>query len=109
VRTGKTVYVMTGPLYEKETQKLPKADEPHNVPSGYWKIICTEENRVLSIASFIFDQNTTRKAKLLDHLVTIDEIEKRSKLDFFWLLNSAIEKHLEKTINYKFSEKIASL
>ena len=31
------IYVMTGPLYEREMPDLPGADEAHQVPSGYWK------------------------------------------------------------------------
>ena len=32
------VYVMTGPLYERDMEALPGADEPHKVPSGYWNL-----------------------------------------------------------------------
>ena len=38
-----TVWVMTGPLYERNMRELPQADEPHKVPSGYWKIVVVNE------------------------------------------------------------------
>lgn len=42
-RQGYQVYVMTGPLYERPMPTLPGADEPHRVPSGYWKICVTQD------------------------------------------------------------------
>jgi endonuclease G len=74
------IYVMTGPLYEKEMPKLPKADEYHKVPSGYWKIIIIpyeqdiRNKSQLEIFGFIFNQNTPKKSLLKDFLVSIDEI-----------------------------------
>jgi len=41
-RAGDIVYVMTGPLYERNMPGLPNADEPHLVPSGYWKIVAVQ-------------------------------------------------------------------
>ena len=35
VKRGNIVYVMTGPLYDREMPKLPNADEDHRVPNGY--------------------------------------------------------------------------
>ena len=41
-QASNAVYVITGPLYERQMPALPQADEDHRVPSGYWKIIATE-------------------------------------------------------------------
>lgn len=90
------IYVMTGPLYEREMPPLPGADEYHAVPSGYWRIITTiDEDLGLKIAAYILDQDTPRKAVFNDYLVTVDEIERRSGLDFFWELEDEIEDYLE--------------
>ncbi len=91
------VYVMTGTLYEREMQPLPKADEPHKVPSGYWKIIIVPGSSIdsLKAASFIFDQDTPRSDKVIDHLATINEIEERSGLDFLHELEDEIEEEVE--------------
>ena len=96
-KTGKTVYVMTGTLYERDMPPLPKADEPHKVPSGYWKIIIAEGSSIhsLNAASFIFDQKTPRSDKAINHLCTINEIEKRSGLDFLHELNNNVEEEIE--------------
>ncbi len=77
------VYVMTGPLYERNMPNLPKADEAHMVPSGYWKIVAIKDDGSARVATFIFDQKTPKDADFCDHLMTVDEIEQRSSLDFF--------------------------
>lgn len=105
VRNENEAYVMTGPLYERDTSPLPKCDEPHKVPSGYWKIVCTEKNSTINIAAFIFDQNTPRNDKVIDHLVTIDEVESRSNLDFLWTLEESRERDLESSLDMTFAER----
>ena len=98
VRANNTVYVMTGPLYEQDMNPLPKADEPHKVPSGYWKIILIQPSKALDsikAASFIFGQNTPRTDKLLDHLKTINDIETKSGLDFLRELPDDMEENIE--------------
>ena len=92
-----SVYVMTGPLYERSMQELPGADEPHKVPSGYWKIVAVQNAGEIPIVvrAYIFDQDTSRSSKIAEHLVTVDEIEERSGLDFFWKLPDAVESAIE--------------
>lgn len=76
------VWVMTGPIFSNNGIKLPNANEPHEVPSGYWKIISVEnENRIETI-SFQFDQDTDRKAFYCDFQSSIADITKLSKLNF---------------------------
>ena len=104
VKQGRTVFVMTGPLYEREMPKLPETTESHSVPSGYWKIIAVDNGNSIDIAAFIFDQDTPRKDKILTHQVTVDEVEQRSNLDFFWLLNDVKESKLESKINTEFAQ-----
>lgn len=91
------VYVVTGPLYERDMAPLPGADEAHRVPSGYWKIIAIQEfsNKPLNVSAYIFDQDTHRKAVLTDHAVSVDEVETRSGLDFFWQLPDNVEERIE--------------
>lgn len=98
VADGYVVFVMTGPLYEREMPSLPNADESHRIPSGYWKIVLVQESgSVTSIkaASFIFDQETPRGVDVLDSLGTIDEVELRSGLDFLRELPDDLETTME--------------
>ncbi len=100
------IYVMTGPLYERDMPSLPGADEPHKVPSGYWKIIISEdENGYVRASSFIFDQETARNEKILDHLTNIDEVEQRSGLDFLWMLPEKKEKAIEDNLNQQWANQ----
>jgi endonuclease G len=79
-----SVYVIAGPLFERETSSLPEADEPHVIPSGYFKIVMLAEKLQPSyVAPFILDQETPRDADYCDHQVSVEEIEERSGLDFF--------------------------
>lgn len=91
------VYVMTGPLYEREMPAMPRADESHRVPSGYWKIIATEENAVIKIAAFLFDQETNRRANFCEEkfVTSVRIIESKIGLNFFHALTSAQQDRLE--------------
>jgi endonuclease G len=89
------VYVMTGPVYERDMPSLPKADETHKVPSGYWKIIAIEGGSGVKVAAFFFDQETARSADICDHLTTIDAIETKTGLEFLWQLNDTVEATIE--------------
>jgi hypothetical protein len=61
VGENRSVWVLTGPLYEQQWATLPGADEPHRIPSGYWKIIAQgtppDPSSVRAVA-FIFPQES---------------------------------------------------
>jgi len=86
---------MCGPFYENPMPPLPDCDEPHKVPSGFWKIIAVADGGTLRVAAFIMGQTTPRTSPLIDHLTTVDAIEQRTHLDFFWQLPDAEESALE--------------
>lgn len=102
VQKGQVVWVMTGPLYEREMPFLPGADEPHQIPSGYWKIVCvlpTEDASLMKVAAFIFDQETPRRSAISNHLVTVDQVEARSGLDFMHELPPELELKVEAVLD----------
>ena len=72
-----TVYVVTGPLYERLMEGLPKGPGRHRVPSGYWKVVATADGRR---TAFIFDQQAGRSDDLCTARVPIAELELRSRL-----------------------------
>jgi endonuclease G len=47
-----SLYVITGTLYSEQEVPLPGADEPHMIPSSYFKIIYDPRGNA---ASFLFD------------------------------------------------------
>jgi endonuclease G len=89
------VYGVTGPLFEREMPALPGADEPHSVPSGYFKILSIQEGERLSVAAFIMDQETDGRSRFCAHQVTVRQVEERSGWDFFVSLPEELEERLE--------------
>ena len=80
-RSGGTVHVVTGPLYERAMPPLPAADEPHVVPSGYFKIVAIGRGR--SVATFTMDQTLDRAADFCATRAAMYEVEVRTRLHFF--------------------------
>ncbi len=74
------VYVLTGPLFERILEPLPRSDERHRIPSGYWKVVVTQDGR---LAAFIMDTTISRSVDHCFTLVTLDEVELRSRLELF--------------------------
>ena len=91
------VYVMTGPLYERNMPPMPGADESHIVPSGYWKIIATQGDGDIKIAAFLFEQETERNADYCaDRFVTsVRNVERKTGLNFFHALPWTTQDNLE--------------
>ena len=75
-----TVYVLTGPLFERLMPPLPGADERHRVSSGYWKVIATADGRM---TAFAFDQATQRGEDHCRDRRSLDEVELRARLRLF--------------------------
>jgi endonuclease G len=107
-RAGRTVYVLTGPLYERDMFPLPKANEPHFVPSGFWKIILIQPDANYSSiqsAAFLFPQRARKSTSVLRHLTTIDAIERRTRLDFLRDLPDDVEERIESQQNKSWAKK----
>ena len=99
--TTDVVYVLTGPLYQQGMPVLPNADESHLIPSSYWKIVITEKNGIIKLASFIFNQETERKASFCEErfITSIRRIEIDTSLNFFHALEAARQDELESGLN----------
>lgn len=109
VLSNHVVYVMTGPLYEKDMPPLPNVKIPHKVPSGYWKIVILPgKGNSFDAAAFIFPQETGRREKVLSKLTTIRTIEQKTELDFLWMLDDDIENRVETNRNKTFAERYFS-
>lgn len=80
VKNGTDLYVMTGPIYYEDIEKLPQADEEHVVPSGYWKVVADDNG---SVTAFIFDQDLPRSADYCDLVVFLRDVEAVTGFDLF--------------------------
>ena len=91
------VYVITGPLYEREMPVLPNANESHKVPSGYWKIISVEKDGIIKVAAFLFEQETERRAKFCEQrfISNVRMIESKTGLNFFQALPEKEQEKIE--------------
>ncbi|MFG0410019.1 DNA/RNA non-specific endonuclease [Pseudomonas sp. FYR_11] len=91
------VYVVTGPLYERDVGSLPNATKAHTIPSGYWKAIYIGSSPEQGLyASFVMDQDTPRNADFCAQQVTVAEIEKRSGLTLWSSLPADVQATLKK-------------
>lgn len=90
-----TLHVVTGPLYERDMPQLPEADEPHQIPSHYWKIVAFDGPEGLQAVAFVMDQDTDWGADYCERRVSVDEVEARSGLNFFWRLDDEEEETVE--------------
>lgn len=66
-----SLYVITGTLYRNEMDALPKADEPHAIPSDYYKIVYDEKGN--SVA-FLMNQHTTRDTNYCTKKLAVSEL-----------------------------------
>ncbi|KKJ01146.1 DNA/RNA non-specific endonuclease [Prochlorothrix hollandica] len=72
-----TVYVITGTAYLKPEPPLPQADEPHVVPSGFWKVV-THNGQV---SAYFFDQDSSAQDPK-EGEIPLENLERLVKLDF---------------------------
>ena len=94
--------VIAGPVLEKEAEAY-KAIGKNNVrvPEYFYKVILTEKDGNRIALGFIFP-NENCEGDLFDYLVPIDEIEKRTNLDFFSQLDDTEEEALESKIDSSY-------
>ncbi|NLM00159.1 MAG: DNA/RNA non-specific endonuclease [Treponema sp.] len=101
-----TVYVITGPILEKEPDEYERIG--YNkvvVPEYFYKIMLApklKNGKQIGWNSFaIIMENRNLGGKLKDYEVSIDEIEMRTGLDFFSLLDDKTENEIESYISQK--------
>ncbi len=86
------VWVIAGPVFGARPEKLRGRVA---VPEACYMIIVDESEGRVRGAAFLFPQETPAEAALDDHLVSIDEIERRTGLDFLTELPDPAETALE--------------
>ncbi|MEA1015579.1 DNA/RNA non-specific endonuclease [Sphingosinicella sp. LY1275] len=79
-QSGKAVFVYTGPLFERMMKPLPGTTKMHRVPSGYWKVVATEDGRM---TGFLFDQATPKAASHCAGRTSLEQIQLRARLILF--------------------------
>ena len=93
------VWVVTGPVFQGEIEKL---DSGIPVPSAYYKIIVDEQNGRLRALAFMVPRYVPPYTRTKTYLVSIDEIEQLTDLDFFPGLPDDVEAQLESVCATRF-------
>lgn len=86
------VWVITGAITTSSGRRLPSGI---NIPTAFYQIVVAQEQTRLRVFAVYIPQNIRRRAYVRSTLVSIDEIEKMTGLDFLADLPDAVETALE--------------
>lgn len=94
----KKLYIVTGPILTKRAiERIGK--NKVEVPAAYYKILLDLEEPELKAIAFIMPNEVSDKP-VYDYVVTIDEVEELTGINFFPnLMSPALEEQLESTSN----------
>jgi len=86
------VWVVTGPVF---TEPIKRLSSGVPIPSGYYKIIADETGDQLRVMAFLVNSRCPPYTRIKSRLVSIDELEALTGLDFFPDLEKAAQAELE--------------
>lgn len=94
-KENQAVYVVTGPVLGKKLKTIGRNEV--SVPEYYYKIVLDIEKPEVKAIAFLM-KNEKSSAELENFVVSIDELEKLTQLDFFPSMPDELENALEKAI-----------
>lgn len=86
------VWVLAGPVFGARAETLRNGTV---VPEAFFMIVVDESDGRVRAQAFVFPQETPAGPELSRYLVSIDEVERRTGLDFFHELPDEVEDALE--------------
>ena len=86
------LWVITGPIYGEPVAELVSGVK---VPTAFYKVVIDEIDGNVRFLAWVMPQAAGGAARLSSYLVSVDEIESVTGLDFFTLLNDGVEGQLE--------------
>lgn len=92
------LYVITGGILNDDLKKIGK--DKVSVPNAFYKILLDYTKPEIKAIAFLIPHENSEKA-LYKFVVSIDEIEQKTGIDFFPNLPDDIEKKLEASSDYK--------
>lgn len=95
----KHLYVVTGGVLDANPLKT-IGKERVTVPHAFYKVLLDYTKPEIKVIAFLIPHKESKKP-LSDFVISIDELEKITKLDFFPNLPNDIENKLEASVNYK--------
>ena len=92
------VYVVTGGVLKGDMKSI--GDESVSVPNQFYKVLIDNNSGKTKMIAFLIPHENSSKP-LYDFVVSVDEVEKLTGIDFFPELDDAIEYKLEASNSYK--------
>jgi endonuclease G, mitochondrial len=92
------IYVVTGGVLSKNLETI--GDENVTVPDYFYKVLLDNQNGKYRMIAFLVPNEDSEKP-LYAFVVSVDEIEKMTGIDFYPKLDDKIESVLEKNSDYK--------
>ena len=92
------IYVVTGGILSDDLKTI--GSEKVSVPKYFYKILMDETDGEYNMIAFLVPHENSKRP-LYEFVVSVDEIEKMTGIDFFPALSDTIEKELEKRSDYK--------
>lgn len=92
------LFVITGGVLEPNLQKI--GEEEVSVPDYFYKVLLDVSNDKPRMIAFLVPHKNSDKP-LYEFVISVDELEKRTGLDFFHQLPDELENRIEKSADYK--------
>ncbi len=95
------VVVVTGPILEKDASEYKKIGKNQvAVPEYFYKVLLAQDSSGVKIGIAFILPNSKCEGSIWDYSTSIDEVEKRTNLDFFSLLEDSTENQIEANTNF---------
>ena len=92
------IFIVAGPIFEGTIKYLPESNIA--IPNKFYKVIMCLNPKPMAIG-FVYDNDDT-KHRLFEVAKSVDEIEKITGIDFFYLLEDETENQIEASYDLKF-------
>jgi endonuclease G, mitochondrial len=103
------VWVIVGPIYDDNVRDRFLTKNKIEIPDRFFAVVLDELNNKPRTMAYIMPQKPPHNSLPRDFIVSVDEVEKQSGLDFFTELNDQIEEKAESQINDFSQPTIKSL
>lgn len=94
------VFVVTGPILKDNLPILERSINKVSIPEEFYKVIIDIDSDTISGIGFIMPHEEC-EYPVMSYAVTIDEVEKKTGIDFFASLQDDIENTLESGSNFR--------
>lgn len=93
-----SVFVVSGGVLEDNLKTI--GSEEVSVPDYFYKIICDYNNGQPKLIAFLMKHESSNRP-LYEFVVSVNDIEARTGIDFFYQFEDTLEERLENSSNYK--------